>query len=81
MDLLLVQELDQQVFRLVEIRCVILIVEEQGWYAKIPRRGECKVMPLDVHEKICVTGMAGGKKFNTSTNEEVMSKCFDHQKG
>jgi hypothetical protein len=78
-DLRLVQELDQHVLRLIEIRSVILIVEDQGWYAKIPRRGECKVMPLDEHEKVCVAGMAGvGNRCNAT--KKRMSRSPEHQR-
>lgn len=53
----MVQEIEQHVLGLVEIGSVIFVVEDQRRYAKIPRRGECKVMPLDVHEEICVAGL------------------------
>jgi hypothetical protein len=76
-DLLLVKELDQHVLRMIEIRSVILIVKDQGWNAKIPRRGECKVMPLDVHEKICVAGMPGvGNRSHTT--KKLMSRRPEH---
>ncbi len=77
MDLLLIQELDQHVLRLIEIRSVVLIMEDQGWYAKIPRRGECKVMPLDVHEKVCVAGMAGVKNRYNATKKHT-SRSPEH---